>query len=396
MDLTVQRAVQANGLANVSAYLALADETARVIGYPGPALREAYHRQVLMLLAQGYTQLFATRVEQPDWVPHTGSLHPWGAPNHDTVYGFAPIDARGVYRIGGTQGTETIAQLMFRKDGANTGKVHGATLSEIDVQALKTGVDRQFSLLLAAQRPAGYDGLWFPIPPEATGLIARHVTETAEQRDGIWSLERLDHSTAAAAASPADIELRMATMTRFAAAMNEMLLRLVKKMQDAGNINKLVGDKFQGNGGIADQMYYQGLFELGDDEVIVVETAMPSEVNYWSVQLLDPFYSAIDFIFHSAAYNGRQALLDSDGRARFVIATQDPGVPNWLDPAGWQRGGLFWRWHRASSFPQPQLTRLPAKDLRSVLPADTPGCSSEQRADMRSRRISHYQSRRRW
>lgn len=349
-----------------------------------------------MLLAQAYTEVFATCAAHPDWVPHTGSLYPWGAPNHDTIYGFAPIDAGGTYRVAGTQGTETIAQLMFRKDGANTGKVHGATLGEIDVQALHAVKDRQFSLLLSPSRPVGYDGHWFAIPTESTGLIARHVTETPAQSDGAWSLERLDHAPGPAEMGERDIAARMILMTSFAQGMNEMLLRLVKKMHDAGNINRLVGDRFLGNGGIAEQMYFQGLFEFDADEAIIVESELPSDVNYWSVQLLDPFYSAIDFIFHSAAYNGRQASVDPDGKVRFVIALQDPGVANWLDPAGWQRGGLFWRWYRASSFPQPQLTKIKMCDLPDALPAGAARCHGEQRAAARARRISHYQSRRRW
>jgi hypothetical protein len=167
-------------------------------------------------------------------------------------------------------------------------------------------------------------------------------------------------------------------------------------MQDAGNINKLAGDRFQGNGGIADQMYFQGLFELGEGEAIIVETEMPASVHYWSVQLLDPFYSAIDFIFHCSAYNGTQSRPDPDGRVRFVISVVDPGVSNWLDTAGWRKGGVFWRWHRASSFPEPRLTRVKLAEVRHFLPADTAVASAAQRAAARAARISHYQSRRRW
>jgi hypothetical protein len=143
-------------------------------------------------------------------------------------------------------------------------------------------------------------------------------------------------------------------------------------------------------------MYFQSLFEFDADEVLILESDMPETVNYWSVQLLDPFYSAIDFTFHSSAYNGTQASLDSDGKARFVIATSDPGVPNWLDSAGWRRGGMFWRWHKASSFPEPRVLRVKAIDLRRHLPADTPAIDASRRAQLRAARISHYQSRRRW
>ena len=384
-----------SGLDPIVTLLRSADDVAREVGYPDAALRDAYHRQVLMLLAQAYVQVFGTNVEDPDWVPHTGPLFPWGAPNHDTIYGFAPIDARGVYRVSGTQGTETIASLMFRKGGANTGEVHGATLGEIDVQSVETSRDRAFSLLLSAEKPAGYSGAWHALPPDTTGLIARHVTETASQRDGVWSLERLDRGNRVAAAA-ADVNARMLAVTGFVGKLNEFLLRLVKKLRDGGHTNSFVGDRFQGHGGIAAQMYYQGLFEFGPDEALILESELPDSVHYWSVQLVDPFYSAIDFIFHSAAFNGRQARVDTDGKVRFVIATRDPGVPNWLDSAGWRQGGMFWRWHTASSFPVPVVRRVPFAGLRQHLPADTPAVGDEARAAERAARIAHYQSRRRW
>jgi hypothetical protein len=383
-------------IGDVAALLQSADQLATDLGYPDASLRPAYHQQLLMLLAQGYVQVFGSNVRHPDWVPHTGPLFPWGAPNHDTIYGFAPIDARGTYRVSGVQGTETIASLMFRKGGANTGQVHGATLGEIDVQAIKTGEDRCFSLLISAERPAGYQGLWFALPPEATGLVARHVTEEPTQRDGAWSLERLDCAAGSIVTTPAALASQVAHMCGFVSRLNEFLLRLVKKLRDEGYTNRFLADRFQGHGGIAAQMYFQSLFEFDDDEVLIIESALPATVNYWSVQLVDPFYSAIDFIFHSSAYNGRQASIGSDGRVRFVVSGRDPGVPNWLDTAGWRRGGMFWRWHRASDFPEPRVLRVKASQLRDHMPADTPLTSDQERQDARCARISHYQSRRRW
>ena len=385
-----------SGLAEVGTLLQSADALARELGYPDPSLQAPYHRQVMMLLAQAYVQVFGTSVEQPDWVPHTGPLFPWGAPNHDTIYRFAPIDAKGVYRVSGSQGSETLASLMFRKGGANTGQVHGATLGEIDVRALQTGVDKRFVLQISRERPAAHTGLWFPMPPEATGLVARQVTQEPTQSDGVWSLERLDRLPDRSALADRDVAARMGLMSQFVSRLNEFLLRLVRKLRDDGYTNSFLADRFQGHGGIAAQMYFQSLFEFAEDEVLILESDIPNKVNYWSVQLLDPFYSAIDFIFHSSAYNGRQVRIDSDGRVRFVIAARDPGVPNWLDSAGWQRGGMFWRWHEASSFPKPSVLRVKSLDLRRYLPEETPRVTAAERDQGRAARIGQYQSRRRW
>jgi hypothetical protein len=386
-----------NGVpALVASVLKSADDIARKIGYPDASLRAAYHRQVMMLLAQAYVQVFGTSVENPDWVPHTGPLFPWGAPNHDTIYGFAPLDAAGTYRVSGIQGTETIGSLMFRKGGANTGQVHGATLGEIDVQRIETGADRRFSLLISREQPQGHTGQWYPLPAETTGLVARHVTQGPSQMDGVWVLERLDCMPASMVGTEESTSNRMMAMTSFVCRLTEFLLRLIKRLGEDGYTNKFLADRFQGHGGIAEQMYFQGLFEFEADEVLILEAQIPSEVNYWSAQVIDPFYSAIDFIFHSSAYNGRQARIDSDEKVRFVISDKDPGVPNWLDTAGWRRGAMFWRWHQASSFPEPTVLRVKAADLGRHLPADTPRVDAAQRRAIRSARIAQYQSRRRW
>jgi hypothetical protein len=381
---------------SIASVLKTADDIAAQIGYPDPALRHAYHRQVLMLLSQAYVQVFGTNADSPDWVPHTGPLFPWGAPNHDTIYGFAPLDESGVYRVSGTRGTETIASLMFRKGGANTGQMHGATLGEIDVRAIDTANDGRFSLVISTEKPKDIGEPWYALPAGTTGLLARHVTETAEQRDGAWSLERLDRAPSDAVVDADAVRAGFAKMSGFVGQLNEFLLRLVKRLRDQGHTNAFVGERFPGQGGIAAQMYYQGLFEFEPDEALILESELPDAVHYWSIQLVDPFYSAIDFIFHTAAYNRTQARSSSDGKVRFVISTSDPRVPNWLDSAGWRRGAMLWRWHSASSAPVPVVRRVRLADLRRELPADTPVVDDRQRAVERAARIAHYQSRRRW
>jgi len=178
----------------VASLLDAADDIARELGWPDASLRHAYHSQLMMLLAQAYVQVFGTHPDHPDWVPHTGPLFPWGAPNHDTIYGFAPLDARGLYRVSGTLGTETVASLMFRRGGANTGQMHGATLGEIDMTSIAATPDGRFSLLLSPAKPERAAEPWYAIPPETTGLLARHVTEVPGQRDGVWTLQRLDRA----------------------------------------------------------------------------------------------------------------------------------------------------------------------------------------------------------
>jgi hypothetical protein len=114
------------------------------------------------------------------------------------------------------------------------------------------------------------------------------------------------------------------------------------------------------------------------------------------VQLSDPLWNAVDWLNRQSSINARQARLDGDGRLRAVIALEDPGVPNWLDPGGFDNGSIMIRWNRASSGPTPALTSVPAAELRRHLSPDTPVVTPEQRDESLRARRRGVQWRRRW
>ena len=79
-----------------------------------------------------------------------------------------------------------------------------------------------------------------------------------------------------------------------------------------------------------------------------------------------------------------------------MISAQDPGVPNWLDNAGYQRGMILGRWTECDAAPTPVITRVKVADVRKYLPGNTPVVSAEVRdTSMRLRRKA-AQMRRRW
>jgi hypothetical protein len=75
---------------------------------------------------------------------------------------------------------------------------------------------------------------------------------------------------------------------------------------------------------------------------------------------------------------------------------EDPGVPNWLDPAGFTEGTIYGRWYDCDSNPVPTITRVALPELRHHLPSDTPVVTSHEReAELRGR-VRAAQRRRRW
>ena len=144
------------------------------------------------------------------------------------------------------------------------------------------------------------------------------------------------------------------------------------------------------------QTYMEGLFEIEEDEALIIETEIPEQVRYWSFMLADDLFASIDWVHHQSSLNAHQARLDRDGRFRGVIALRDPGVPNWLDTGGSLSGAVQGRWNHASSAPHPSMKRVRLKDVRDHLPPDTPVTTPEERAaTLRARRLG-AQMRRKW
>jgi hypothetical protein len=84
-------------------------------------------------------------------------------------------------------------------------------------------------------------------------------------------------------------------------------------------------------------------FDLKPDEAMVVTTTRGG-ARYTGFQLNDPWMIQADARRYQVCLNSSQAEWDADGVATYVIAVEDPGVANWLDPAGVSSGLGVLRW----------------------------------------------------
>jgi hypothetical protein len=139
-------------------------------------------------------------------------------------------------------------------------------------------------------------------------------------------------------------------------------------------------------GAAAENVSVWGSWELDEDQALVIEVP-PPDALYWSVSLGNHWWETIDYANRQSSLNGHQAVVDSDGVFRAVVAHTDPGVANWLDTAGHRQGPMIFRWLRAESAPVP-TTRVVAVDaLDGALPSGTVRVDpAERRATIARRR----------
>ncbi|MCB2044609.1 MAG: DUF1214 domain-containing protein [Novosphingobium sp.] len=361
-----------------------------------PQLQAEAERLFFLTLASGWFTAFADP-DLPDFVPAVNTHLNCIGTNPDFIYGTAAIDGAGSYLLTGERGDGLFVMMDIAAGGLGVMEELGPSLGTLDFDTLTLDDQGRFSVLLSAEQPRDWTGDWYRLDPSARSLSLRQASyDWGNGRDARIAIERIEKAHRPRRWAAEDIAERLTALAAYPRRLSGMALGFIKAQRDKGLWNALEHDDWAGRGGVEGQHYYQGLFRLEAGKALLLETALPDRVQYWNVQLSDMMWNSIDWMNRQSSLNGGQARIDADGRFRAVIARDDPGVSNWLDPGGNSDGAIMLRWTGASSGPEPTLRLVDMADLRALLPSDTPLVTPEQReAQLRARRRG-AQMRRRW
>jgi hypothetical protein len=364
-------------------------------------LRQELYRVLYATVSYAYSASFSADARYPDFGPVFNKVHNFWATNPDDTYTTTPVEGGGVYRISGFRGSVRIVKFSLgggRMFPYGEGRKPGAILVDYDIDGLKIGDDGSFDVLLSAERPAGYGGDWWALPAEATYILIRQIAyDWIQEVDGRFTIDRLDTPAIKPRASGDHTRAQLAKIPAWVENWTNFMFDFYQNMYHSkALVNKAIVQGFDDLGGITTQQYVEGLFDLAPGEALIWETEIPKRCRYWSIQLIDMAWCAIDHMNRQGCLNAHTSHTDSDGKLRYVISAADPGVPNWLDTAGYRRGVMFGRWMESDSAPGPTITKVKLAELRRHLPSDTPVVTPEQRdAAIRLRRKG-AQLRRRW
>ena len=373
------------------------DEIAKTWRPDDPEYRADVYRQIMMQLSYGYFAFFHADAEHPDWAPLWNPVYTL-QPNPDDIYLYCPIRSDLRYRISGNRGT--VYMITFNTQAALPGLPGpidhtGEFYSDLDDGDLQIDAGGNFEILVSAEKPEGYAGNWLRIKPGAIALMTRYRSyDWLNEVDPQMSIECLNPVELKKRLSPEEILDRIRQM----AAMPVAATSLFYGMQNAvkANVGVNVFEPSRYGGALSRQIYIPAVFEFEEDEALILESDLPKVRGYWNFQLNDPYFNAIEYVYRLSSTNGHFAQVASDGRFYAVVSLRDPGVPNWLDTAGFKQGTIYGRWYDCDSHPLPTLKRVKLADIRDHLPADTPVVTPEQRAEQLRQRVRGCQRRRRW
>jgi hypothetical protein len=365
-------------------------------------LRHEMYRDLFSAISLAYIGVVWGDPQHPDFMPYTTQSYAALANNPDNVYYFTPIEDAGVYRISGFRGTVKridfqIGAGRFIPYGEVDDLFLGRTLANYDIDEHVTlGKDGSFSVILSAERPAGYTGDWWPLGKGASNVFLRQISyDWINEVDGRLDIERLDTAAVRPRASAKELDKDFRQIARWVEDTVTASAKVGKSLREQFGTNNVQYKDLSAYSPMLTQRYAYAMFDLKPDEGLLIEAKVP-ECRYWSIHLFDDFAYILDWMNRQTNLNGFTAQIDKDGVFRTVISSQDPGIPNWLDAAGYKTGGTQVRWEKCSEWPQHKATLIKIADVRKYLPSDTPVVTPAQREeDVRLRRKG-AQMRKRW
>jgi Protein of unknown function (DUF1214) len=362
-------------------------------------IKAELYRQFAMNLSQGYLLIFQTSAEYPEFVPFENSAF-LAQPNPDGVYYYTQVSGSGIYRVSGERGNAIVTGFATGNRIIGMSEMPGKGFGNYDIDSLDIGSDGCFEVIFSETRPHGYCGNWLYLHPESDFILARQFNyDWGREVDMRLAIERLDPVPTKSRLSPEATDRMLKQLFgTYVRSLSQVCIRQVRRAHDAGLINQVALQDFQhlGNGEDWPQAYWEAIFEIADDEALVIETELPERRHYWNVQVIDGLWNQVEMLYRQTSLNGLIARVDSDGKFRAILSKQDPGFANWLDTGGHNYGMLIGRWYRCSSHPVPTITRLKISAVSDYLGDRSDRITPEERQAKLRERLIGSQLRRRW
>ena len=375
--------------------------------------------------------------------------------NADAIYFQARIDGRQSYLVRGTAADHRHWRGGARAETGRTapqyvifevsqGPLAGDTGSlaelrpgiktmtgKLDSSEIEVDAEGHFEILLAPERPEDWEGNFIATHrssgrADPTGVVegpdryadylsGRQLFYDWVREDAVaLTIEPLDHS---GSAPPAYTPERAAEDLRRCGALvrgqmhfwNEFYTVLLEtygkrdgsdgeRFMPRNKLNEPNAAARETGGGQSTNIYAGGVYELEEDEALIVESRVKVPPQYVGFHLSNLWGESHDFANHQSSLNGSQMEIDDDGVLRWVVAHRDPGVPNWVDTTGHREGFLVPRWAYSKTPPKEDwptvvAKKVPFSEIREHLPNGLREVDpDERRARIRERQL-HIQRR---
>ena len=345
--------------------------------------RATAERQLKHQLAAALDQGFALHDERQPELRRLDQHNQFGLVNPDNRYLIANIETPGTYTLRGRRGTSADLQIQLGGGGiadANLDPVSLLTLADLVVEE-----DDSFVITISDTDPGKN---WLRNTNgdlKAKNILIRESFMDWNTEVGTtWYLERTDTRGMPSPLPDRDLvndqyERASQYLVDSARTWVELVAGLRGRLPEGGltppRESKLPG-----------QYTSSGLFPIRPDRVFII-TLKKAPARYQAVQVGDLWFNGLDFCHRQTSLTLSQARQSSDGLYRLVLSARDPGVANWLDPAGATTAFMYVRWQglrqpcTLDASDTPQVCDVPFDQILEHLPDDESNFSAEERVE---------------
>lgn len=318
-----------------------------------------------------------TLADTPILAPTVRYLAKPGLFNPDNRYLLVFIQPEKSYAIDIRRGTETQFLLQFMKSYSL--EALGPVGALVDLSDCKPGENK--TIYIGGPKR---DKDWYPADPDIKFVNIRQTFADWKATPSEVIVRALNDDVPVERPQTSRLALAADSLTKMTALWVDKLTNY-----HAAPVNAVEVPNLSGAGGLKGQNSILFQFDLKPDEALIV-TSKAGEAPYQGIQLGNHWFATPDWATHQVSLNPTQTHTDADGYNRFVISLTDPGVSNWLDPAGNPKGFVFLRWQGATDGITPPTVKLvKLADLSKELPSATLTLSPAERQIQISARRYH-------
>ncbi len=316
-------------------------------------------------------------LDRPLFVNPTHQFSRQGLDNPDAIYFNAFLREGVEYVVRGRRGTS--ADLSFQVMG-------GAYTADSAATSLMAFDDRELDV-----RPDGGFEFTYTAEPGAKSMIVREVFNDWDTEErGTLTIERADRLGQPARELTRDLLAKKYDVAaRSLVGSIQTWFAFPQFFQYKEPVNTLTAPQ-PTPGGLASQRSSIGHYELEDDQALVITVPRCEDCSYQGAQVGSDWYASTDYETHQTSLTKAQAVTDPDGKMRFVVSEQNPGIANWLETTGHRTGALMLRWQRlerdlTQEADGPTVEVVPFADVRAHLPHHAPVTDEEYAARLAAR-----------
>ncbi len=274
-----------------------------------------------------------------------------GADNPDNYYQNAQISGEYEYRISGQR--NSIFYLGFFTQNGSYGSTGGLSpCGALEAEDMYLEADGSFEIILSKERKGQN---WLKIEEETSLVMVRQTyMDRKNEQEAEVSIKCISGPEYPKPLTSKSVDEGLNLASTFVTGASMIFARWAEGFEKHTNTLPLMDpDKSNAAGGDKNIAYYHSYWKVKKDEALIIEV-LPPKCRHWNFQLNNHWMESLDYRYFNIHVNMHSATYNDDGSVTVVVAHENKGFENWIDPCGHEQGTMLWRWWYANEFPEPQ------------------------------------------